>query len=56
MQEQVMPQNSDQTITDVDRLIENLAESRKRGYAFADEEQVSGIRAVGSPLRLLRPV
>jgi len=50
IQQQGMPQNTDQTITDVDRLIEDLVESRNRGYAFADEEQVSGIRAVGSPV------
>lgn len=50
IQERGMPQNTDQTITDVDRLVKDLVESRNRGYAFADEEQVSGIRAVGSPV------
>jgi DNA-binding IclR family transcriptional regulator len=50
IQEQGMPQNTDKTITDIDSLIEDLVKSRKRGYAFADEEQLSGIRAVGSPI------
>ncbi|WP_251331021.1 IclR family transcriptional regulator [Haloplanus pelagicus] len=40
-----------QTITDRDRLREELAEIRERGYAFNDEEQVEGLRVVGAPIR-----
>lgn len=45
-----MPRNTDQTITDRDRLIEALETIRERGYAHADEEQMEGLRAVGAPV------
>ena len=45
-----MPRNTSQTITDKDRLFEELATVRERGYAQADEEQMDGLRAVGAPV------
>jgi DNA-binding IclR family transcriptional regulator len=45
-----MPRNTRNTITDVEVLLEDLAAVRERGYAFADEEQMAGIRAVGAPV------
>jgi DNA-binding IclR family transcriptional regulator len=48
--ERGVPQNTEHTITDVEELIEELAVVRDRGYAFADEEQMSGIRALGAPV------
>lgn len=47
-----MPEKTEHTITDVETLLEELAEVRERGYAFADEEQMTGIRAVGAPIQL----
>lgn len=47
-----MPEKTNYTITDLDSLLEELAEVRERGYAFADEEQIAGMRAVGAPIRL----
>jgi DNA-binding IclR family transcriptional regulator len=52
LHERGMPQNTEQTITDGDTLIEELAEIRERGYSFVDEEQMSGIRAVGAAIVL----
>jgi DNA-binding IclR family transcriptional regulator len=45
-----MPRNTNQTITDRDRLLEELETLRERGYAQADEEQMEGLRAVGAPV------
>ena len=45
-----MLRNTSQTITDKDRLFEELATIRERGYAQADEEQMDGLRAVGAPV------
>lgn len=38
------------TITDIGRLIEDLRESRARGYAFDDEEDNEGVFCVGAPV------
>jgi DNA-binding IclR family transcriptional regulator len=45
-----MPQTTANTVVDPDALCERLDEVRDRGYAFADEEQIEGIRAVGAPI------
>ena len=45
-----MPAKTDQTITDVDELLEELVEIQDRGYAICDEEAVQGVRAVGAPI------
>jgi DNA-binding IclR family transcriptional regulator len=47
-----MPRNTEHTITDADALLDDLATVRDRGYAFADEEQMRGLRAVGAPVTL----
>jgi IclR family acetate operon transcriptional repressor len=38
------------TITDTDALLSHLAEIRRRGYSFDDEENEVGIRCVGAPV------
>jgi len=45
-----LPRYAEQTITDRETLFDELAECRERGYAFADEELMAGIRAVGAPI------
>lgn len=39
-----------ETITERETLLEELAEIRKRGYSFNNEESVSGLKAVGAPV------
>ena len=41
-------------ITDVDTYIAELAEVRKKGYAFDDEEYMTGVKAVGTSLKNAR--
>lgn len=45
-----LPQVTPNTITDPDELRDSLAEIRSRGFALNDEEQLTGIRAVGAPV------
>jgi len=45
-----MPAITTNTITDKDRLFAELEEIRERGYAFNDEENGMGVRAVGAPI------
>jgi DNA-binding IclR family transcriptional regulator len=45
--ERGLPAFTEHTITDEARLFEELADIRERGVAFADEELVEGLRAVG---------
>lgn len=45
-----LPPKTDETITDVDKLLEELVEIQERGYAICDEEAVKGVRAVGVPI------
>jgi DNA-binding IclR family transcriptional regulator len=45
-----MPRNTENTITDTEALFDELVEIRERGYSFANEEQMEGIRAVGAPI------
>lgn len=47
-----LPQNTPNTITDPDDLFAELADIRKQGYSFADEEQMENIRAVAAPVTL----
>jgi len=44
------PQNTPNTITDPEMLLDKLAAIRRQGFALADEEQMEGIRAVGAPI------
>lgn len=43
--------NTERTITDPDTLFEELETIRQRGYAINDEEEVTGIRAIGAPIK-----
>lgn len=44
-------QRGPNTITTLERLLENLARVRSRGYAVNDEELAPGLRAVAAPVR-----
>lgn len=46
-----LPRRTENTITDRDELLEELADVRDRGYAVNDEEEIVGLRAVGAPVR-----
>ena len=45
-----LPLRTPHTITDRDALFEELAAIDERGYAYNDEEEVEGFRAVGAPI------
>lgn len=45
-----LPEMTEQTITKIDALVEELETVRERGVAFADEEQIEGLRAAGVPV------
>ncbi|WP_254280618.1 IclR family transcriptional regulator [Haloarcula marina] len=45
-----LPQLTEKTITDRDELYDELDEIQKRGYAYADEERVKGMRSVAAPI------
>jgi DNA-binding IclR family transcriptional regulator len=45
-----LPERTANTITDRDELFDELATIRERGYAYNDEEEVEGLRAVGAPV------
>lgn len=45
-----LPAHTDNTITDPDALRRELAEIRERGYAYNEEESMTGLRAVGAPV------
>lgn len=45
-----LPPVTPNTITDMDELTAELEAVRERGYAFADAEQMDGLRAVGAPI------
>lgn len=45
-----MPRESEDTITDRDRLFEALAEVSEREYALVDEEFAPGLVAIGAPV------
>lgn len=45
-----LPGRTDRTITDRERLYEELETVRERGFARNDGEEVRGIRAVGAPI------
>lgn len=46
-----LPERTEQTITSREELFAELEEIRERGYAFNDEEEIDGLRAVGAPIR-----
>lgn len=45
-----LPSRTENTITDRDRLFEQLESIRDRGYSFNREEQLDGVKAVGVPV------
>lgn len=45
-----LPQQTEKTISDREELDEELATIRERGYAFDNEERVSGERCVAAPV------
>lgn len=47
-----MPKETEYTITDPDNLMEDLQETRERGYAIVDQEWLQGLRAVGVAVTL----
>jgi len=46
-----LEQRTHKTITDAEKLLEELREIREQGYALSDEESFIGIRAVAAPVR-----
>lgn len=45
-----LPAETDNTITDRERLFEELATIADRGFSFNREEQIDGVKAVGVPV------
>lgn len=45
-----LPQITEHTITDRDRLLEEIADVRQQGYAVDDEERILGVRCVAAPI------
>lgn len=45
-----LEQKTPNTITDLETLFDQLEAARERGFAFNDEEQAVGLRAVGAPI------
>jgi DNA-binding IclR family transcriptional regulator len=51
VEEYGLPQQTENTITEKDELLAELATIREQGYATNDEEEIMGLRAVGAPIR-----
>ncbi|WP_380678717.1 IclR family transcriptional regulator [Salinigranum sp. GCM10025319] len=49
--QQGLPKLTENTITDLDTLLDELAEIRERGYAINQNETTEGLRSVGVPIR-----
>jgi len=45
-----LPSWTEQTITDPETLFQALSDIQERGYAYNDEEEIEGLRAVGAPI------
>jgi len=45
-----LKKRTDSTITDKEELYEELDQIREQGYAYNNEEEVEGLRAVGAPI------
>ena len=45
-----LPSLTPATITTRKRLVADLARTRKRGFAFSDEEQIMGVRSIAAPV------
>lgn len=46
-----LPERTANTLTDSETLFEELAAIRQRGYAYNDEEEIEGFRAIGAPIQ-----
>ncbi|SFG84629.1 transcriptional regulator, IclR family [Halopelagius inordinatus] len=46
-----LPRKTDATITDRERLFEELETIRERGYSLNDEEEIKGLQAIGAPVK-----
>jgi len=45
-----LPSRTENTVTDLEALFEALEEVRERGYALNDEEEITGLQAIGAPV------
>jgi DNA-binding IclR family transcriptional regulator len=45
-----LPSMNEHTVTDIDELLDELAEIRDQGYGINDQEEILGTRAVGAPV------
>lgn len=52
VEEHGLEAKTENTITDPDELLDELAEIRDRGYAISNQESVEGMRAVAAPVLL----
>jgi len=50
LNEQGLPAVTEHTITDRERLYEEIETCRERGFAIDDEERISGVRCVGAAI------
>jgi len=46
-----LPERTAKTVTDPEALFEELAAIRQRGYAYNDEEEIEGFRAIAAPIQ-----
>jgi len=47
-----LPGATENTLTSVDSLIDDIEDCRDRGYAIEDEERVEGIRSIAAPVEI----
>lgn len=47
-----LEQRTKNTITDPNALLERVERIRERGFAYNDEEEIEGFRAVGAPIKM----
>lgn len=45
-----LPAETENTVTDIDALVDRLEQVRDRGYAIDDEERLKGLRCVAAPI------
>jgi len=50
LDEHGLPEVTEHTVTNRDRLFEEIEECRERGYAVDDEERIPGVRCVGAAI------
>lgn len=46
-----LPAQTENTITDIETLLDALSTIRDRGWAYNDEEEIEGFRAIAAPVR-----